>query len=185
VGQKVACPVCGREGVAAYSIFRQREKEYRYRVVRHEGGTYCVVGRELEDGRVVPVKRRRTEGKRLPLDALAEKGETGGGTSIPALNVDPAELEKVVWSHTKVAASWGSLRQVVEQEPVEYCLAQFKRVAAEEGLRRGVDGTKLAELADKYVNAASDGERVKAKVELNQAVKEFGKEMILKMLGLG
>jgi len=188
VGQKVRCPVCGREGVAWYSILGRKEKEYRYRVVAHEGGTKCVVGRELEDGRVVPVKRRESEGKRLSLDAFLE-GERGeGGTSVPATNVDPAELDKVVekamWSYTKVAASWGSLRQAVEPEPIEYCLAQFKRLAVQEGLRRGVDGTKLAELAEKYVNASSDEERVKAKIRLNQAVKEFGKRAVLKTLGL-
>jgi hypothetical protein len=184
-GQKVKCPICGREGVAQYSIFRQRGKEYRYRVVRHKGGTYCVVGRELEDGRVVPVERRRTEGKRLPLETLVREEGTGGGTEVPAAKVDLVELDKGEWSHTKVAASWGSLRQAVEQEPLEECLAQFKRVVLQEALRRGVDGTRLIELTEKYVNAASEEERVKAKSELNQAIKEFGKEMVLKALGLG
>jgi hypothetical protein len=182
VGQKVKCPICGREGVAAYSIFRQREKEYRYRVVRHEGGTYCVVGRELEDGRVVPVKRRRTEGKRLPLDAFAREEGAGGGSSIPALNVDPVELNKALWYSQKIFASWGSLRQAVEQLPPEECLVLFKRTVAETGLRRGIDGTKLVKLAEKFVNAASDEERAKLKGELNLAVKEFCKEMVLKVL---
>jgi hypothetical protein len=182
VGQKVKCPICGREGVAAYSIFRQREKEYRYRVVRHEGGTYCVVGRELEDGRVVPVKRRRTEGKQLPLDALVKEEGAGGGTSVPETKVDPVELDKAVWYFLLLAASWGSLRQAVEQLPPEECLVLFKREVMKAALRRGVDGSKLVELAEKFVNAASDEERAKLKSELNLAIKEFGKEMVLKVL---
>jgi hypothetical protein len=179
VGQKVRCPVCGREGVAKHSIQRQGEREYRYRVVAHEGGTYCVVGRELEDGRVVPVRRRRSEGKRLPLDALAGKAETGSGGSVP----DPVELDKALWYSHKVSASWGSLRQAVEQETVEFCLAEFKRVVAETALRRGVDGTKLVELAEKYASASGDEERAKVKNELNLAVKEFCKGIVLKALG--
>ena len=184
VGQRVRCPVCGREGVAEYSILRRREKEYRYRVVAHEGGTKCVVGRELGDGRVVPVKRRRSEGKRLPLDAFARGEGGGGGSSVPALNVDPVELDKALWYSHKVSASWGSLRQAVERETVEFCLAEFKRVVAETALRRGVDGTRLVELAEKFVSASGDEERAKLKSELNLAVKGFCKEMVLKALGL-
>ena len=184
VGQRVRCPVCGREGVAEYSILRRREKEYRYRVVAHEGGTKCVVGRELGDGRVVPVKRRRSEGKRLPLDAFAREEGGGGGSSVPALNVDPVELDKALWYSHKVSASWGSLRQAVERETVEFCLAEFKRVVAETALRRGVDGTRLVELAEKFVSASGDEERAKLKSELNLAVKGFCKEMVLKALGL-
>jgi hypothetical protein len=183
VGQKVKCPVCGREGVAAYSILRRGEREYRYRVVVHEGGTKCVVGRELGDGRVVPVKRRGSEGKRLPLDAFAKKEGAGGGSSVPALDVDPVELDKALWYSHKVSASWGSLRQAVEQETVEFCLAEFKRVVAETALRRGVDGTKLVELAEEFVNASGDGERAKVKNKLNLAVKEFCKGVVLKALG--
>jgi hypothetical protein len=182
VGQRVACPVCGREGVAKYSIQRWREKEYRYRVVVHEGGTYCVVGRELEGGRVVPVRRRESEGRRLSLDAFVGEEGAGGGSLVPALNVDPVELDKALWYSQKISASWGSLRQAVEQLPPEECLVLFKRTVAEIALRRGVDGTKLVELAEKFVNAASDEERAKLKNELNLAVKEFCKEMVLKAL---
>jgi len=179
VGRKVKCPVCGREGAAAYSILRRGKREYRYRVVAHEGGTKCVVGRELGDGRVVPVRRRESEGKRLPLDALAGKAETGSGGSVP----DPVELDKALWYSHKVSASWGSLRQAVEQETVEFCLAEFKRVVAETALRRGVDGAKLVELAEKFVSASGDEERAKVKSELNLAVKKFCKGIVLKALG--
>jgi len=185
VGRKVKCPVCGREGVAQYSIFRQREKEYRYRVVAHEGGAKCVVGRELEDGRVVPVERRESEGKRLPLDALVKEERAGGGTSVPETKVDPVELDKAVWYFLLLAASWGSLRQAVEQLPPEECLVLFKREVMKAALRRGVDGSKLVELAEKFVNATSDEERARLKGELNLAIKEFGKGLVLKTLGSG
>jgi len=48
VGQKVACPKCGKEGIVAVDTFRAKGKTYRYLVIRHymNGKTHrCVIGK--------------------------------------------------------------------------------------------------------------------------------------------
>jgi hypothetical protein len=45
IGQRIACPKCGREGKAGVSTFRAKGREYTYLVVNHADGRKCIVGR--------------------------------------------------------------------------------------------------------------------------------------------
>jgi len=48
IGQKVACPKCGKEGIVAVDSFKAKGKTYRYIVIRHyiNGKTSrCVIGK--------------------------------------------------------------------------------------------------------------------------------------------
>jgi hypothetical protein len=162
-GRRVACPKCGREGVAAVDRFKAGGREYFYYVVRHYGGgtvRRCVIARA--DGPAPAV----------PSVAEAPRVEVQIAESVKG---DERDFDKAVWYAVKFAMSWGCVRA----SPTEETYREFVNVCKQIRDRVGVDvSTAEAAVTEFYVKKSKDAAMV-----ATNAVKEVVKKVIAKVAG--
>jgi hypothetical protein len=168
VGEHVTCPRCGRVGKVAISTFRAKGKEYTYWVVNHPDKKKCVIER---------VGGPKAEAKAAPITAFTKVPEEEVPAQVPeAVEAGPAqvpvfkewgpipsEVDRAAWYSTKIAASWGSVRENPTEENFRY----FTNTARQIAVRVGVPVEDAIAAVEAYVKTRAE----QAKIRANEAVK--------------
>ena len=164
VGEHVTCPRCGKVGKVAISTFRAKGKEYTYWVVNHPDKRKCVIER---------VGGPKAEAKAAPITAFTKVPEEEVPAQVPeaveAVPVFkewgpiPSEVDRAAWYSTKIAASWGSVRENPSEENFRY----FANTARQIAVRVGVPVEDAIAAVEEYVKTRSE----QAKIRANEAVK--------------
>jgi hypothetical protein len=164
VGEHVTCPRCGRVGKVAISTFRAKGKEYTYWVVNHPDKKKCVIER---------VGGPKAEAKAAPITTFAEETPAqvpesveAGPAQVPVFKEwgpIPSEVDRAAWYSTKIAASWGSVRENPSEENFRYFANTARQIAA----RVGVPVEDAITAVGEYVKTKSE----QAKIRANEAVK--------------
>ncbi|MCC6051495.1 MAG: hypothetical protein LM580_12355, partial [Thermofilum sp.] len=158
-GKRVACPKCGREGVAAVDRFKAGGREYFYYVVRHYEGRKvrrCVVARA--DG-PAPAAETPKPSPQVPQGPRA----------------DERDFDRATWYAVKFAMAWGCVRA----SPTEETYREFVNICKQIRDRVGVDvSTAEAAVTEFYVKKNKD-----AAIVATNAVKEVVKKVIAKVAG--
>jgi hypothetical protein len=180
VGERVVCPKCGREGKVGVTTFRAKGREYTYWVVNHPDARKCIIGK---------VPTAKPEAKVTPVTAFAQAPAEEAPAQVPVEEeVKPVEravevpiyrewgpipegVDKAAWYSTKIAASWGSVRE----NPTEENFNRFANTARKIAAQTGVPVEDAITAVAAYVKAASEAkserEREQAKIRANEAVK--------------
>jgi hypothetical protein len=176
VGQRVKCPKCGREGVARVYTIRAKGHEYVYAVVNHADGGKCVIKR-IGGSRAEP----KPAAAPAPITTFAQEAPSARTVEeevAPAaapiyreIGPIPREVDRAAWYASKVAASWGSVRENPSEENFRY----FANTARQIAVRVGVPVEDAITAVEAYVKTASEAEsereREQAKIRANEAVK--------------
>jgi len=176
VGERVVCPKCGREGKVGVTTFRAKGREYTYWVVNHPDARKCIIGK---------VPTAKPEAKVAPVTAFAQAPAEEAPAQVPVEEerveeVKPVEravevpiyrewgpipegVDKAAWYSTKIAASWGSVRENPSEENFRY----FANTARQIAVRTGVPVEDAIAAVEAYVKTRS----AQAKIRANEAVK--------------
>jgi hypothetical protein len=179
VGEKVACPKCGRQGVVAIERVAAKGHHYWYAVVRHyEPPDYrvqkCYIRRvEGPSERVeVPPVMAEPRAEPKPREPMEARAETVPSRQIPS-KPEEREFDRVAWYITKFNIAWGAVRAA----PSEETFQGFVSVARQVAERVGVDtSTAVAAVTKYYTERSRD-----AVIAATTAVKEVVKAMVAKM----
>jgi len=186
VGQEVICPKCGARGKVGVDKFRAKGRVYEYWTVRHyiNGRVKrCVVGRVEGSAPAVGTETEVPEPSAEPKTAVetvkVEVQAPVAGTEVevpePPRFVDempiPEEVDRVAWYITKIAASWGSLRE----NPSPENLSRFVKTVNQVAQRLGIPAGDLVAAAEYFVKVRSE----KAKAVVNEAVKRFVARIVI------
>ena len=190
VGQEVVCPKCGQPGRVGVDKFRAKGRVYEYWTVRHyENGRVrrCVVGKV--EGSVPEVGTESEVPETAPQVPAEPKTEVSvqrvevqapvAGTEVevpePPVFKDetpiPEEVDRVSWYISKVAASWGSLRE----NPSPENLNRFVKTVNQVAQRLGIPAGDLVAAAEYFYKVRSE----KAKSVVNETVKRFVARMVI------
>jgi hypothetical protein len=183
VGERVACPKCGRQGVVAIERVAAKGHHYWYAVVRHyEPPDYrvqkCYIRRVEGPSETVEVPPIRAEPRvavksREPVEARAEPQPSRQVPSVPESQPSEREVDRVAWYVTKINIAWGAVRAA----PSEDTYQAFVNVAKQVAERVGVDtSTAVAAVTKYYTERSKD-----AVIAATTAVKEVVKAMMMKM----
>jgi hypothetical protein len=176
VGQRIECPKCGKPGVARVYTFKAKGREYTYWVVNHKDKK-CIIKR---------IEEHKAEAKTAPITTFAEEAtaeevparvqaqvqvEEEGVEGAKPVEVPiykeigpiPSEVDKAAWYSTKIAASWGSVREHPSEENFRY----FANTARQIAVRIGVPVEDAIAAVGEYVKTKS----AQAKIRANEAVK--------------
>jgi hypothetical protein len=185
VGEKVACPKCGRRGVVAVERVAAKGHHYWYVVVRHyEPPEYkvekCYIRRVEGPSDVVEVPPVMAEPRaavepREPVVARGGREAAKPAPSVPEPRVEEREFDRIAWYVTKFNIAWGAVRAAPSEETYQAFVAVAKQVSE----RVGVDtSTAVAAVTKYYAERSKD-----AVIAATTAVKEVVKQMVAKMAG--
>jgi uncharacterized protein YhbP (UPF0306 family) len=181
VGERVACPKCGRRGVVAVERVAAKGHHYWYVVVRHyEPPEYkvekCYIRRVEGPSDVVEVPPVMAEPRAAvePREPVVARG--GREAAKPAPSVpEEREVDRIAWYVTKFNIAWGAMRAAPSDETYQ----AFINVAKQVSERVGVDtSTAVAAVTKYYAERSKD-----ATIAATTAVKEVVKQMVAKMAG--
>jgi uncharacterized OB-fold protein len=168
VGERVVCPKCGREGKVGVTTFKAKGREYTYWVVNHPDARKCIIGK---------VPTAKPEAKVAPVTAFAQAPAEEAPVEEEVKPVEravevpiyrewgpiPEGVDKAAWYSTKIAASWGSVRENPSEENFRYFANTARQIAA----RTGVPVEDAIAAVEAYVKTRAE----QAKIRANEAVK--------------